>query len=125
MIGRSCFCKIFRSSFNVYPSLRQFHQTKKFFNHYEMKLFTDKGNLSALKILAACSYNDQRVEVKTVSRKGKNHVFLFINHFPTIKFSLIYKSEFLNKKLGILLWLRAYDERKYELYTVGDILQLR
>jgi len=49
--------------------LRQFHQTKKFFNHNEMKLFTDKGNLAALKILAACTYNDQRVEVETVSRK--------------------------------------------------------
>ena len=36
----------------------------------KMKLYTDKGNLSSLKIVAACFYNNENVDIKFVSRKG-------------------------------------------------------
>ena len=36
----------------------------------KMKLYTDKGNLSSLKIVAACFCNSENVNIEFVTRKG-------------------------------------------------------
>ena len=55
------------SSF-IFGRSRQLHSS---FVNENMKLYTDKGNLSALKIVAACLCNNENINVEFVSRKGK------------------------------------------------------
>ena len=62
-------------------ALNDFHSTSRFlfgrsrqlhlsFVNGRMKLYTDKGNLSSLKIVAACLCNNENVNIEFVSRKG-------------------------------------------------------
>ena len=59
-------------SSNFFRPARYFHNI----SGSKMKLITNNGNLSSLKILAACSHNNQSIDIKTVSKKGI-HDFLF------------------------------------------------
>lgn len=64
-------------TFNNITTFRLIRQFPRY-NSNKMKLYTDKGNLQSLKIAAACFYNNESVDVKFVSKKGKIFILLLL-----------------------------------------------